>query len=86
MRPASALPCELAERVYDAFHPFGLGGMVTRSTVFEHVGSLAELPEACRSLLAHGIAPFYEPDGGEIRPLEAPGPHRRTTARPSTCA
>ena len=72
VRGASALPCELAERVYDAFHPFGLGGMVTRSTVFEHVGSLAELPEASRSLLAQGIKPFYEPDVGEIRPIEAP--------------
>ena len=72
VRGASALPCELAERVYDAFHPFGLGGMVTRSTVFEHVGSLAELPEASRSLLAQGIKPFYEPDVGEIRPIEGP--------------
>ena len=72
VRTASALPCELAERVYDTFHPFGLGGMVTRSTVFEHVGSLGELPEACRSLLAQGITPFYEPEVGEIRPLEAP--------------
>ena len=72
VRAASALPRELAERVYDAFHPFGLGGMVTRSTVFEHVGSLAELPEAGRSLLAQGIKPFYEPEVGEIRPLEAP--------------
>jgi galactokinase/mevalonate kinase-like predicted kinase len=72
VRGASALPGELAECVYDAFHPFGLGGMVTRSTVFEHVGSLAELPEASRSLLAQGIRPFYEPDGGEIRPVEGP--------------
>jgi galactokinase/mevalonate kinase-like predicted kinase len=69
---ASALPRELGKAVYEAFHPFGLGGAVTRSTVFEHVGSLAELPEASRGLLTHGVAPFYERDGGEIRPLEAP--------------
>jgi galactokinase/mevalonate kinase-like predicted kinase len=72
VRRASALPCDIAHRVYDAFHGFGLGGMVTRSTVFEHVGSLAELPEASRSLLALGIRPFYAPDGGEISPVEAP--------------
>ena len=58
--------------MYEAFHPFGLGGAVTRSTVFEHVGSLAELPEASRGLLTHRITPFYERDGGEIRPLEGP--------------
>ena len=69
---ASALPRELARAVYEAFHPFGLGGVVTRSTVFEHVGSLAELPEASRGLLTHRVAPFYERDGGEIRPFEAP--------------
>ena len=68
--PASALPRELARAVYEAFHPFGLGGAVTRSTVFEHVGSLAELPEASRGLLTHRVAPFYEKDGGEIRPFE----------------
>jgi galactokinase/mevalonate kinase-like predicted kinase len=72
VRAASALPCELARAVYEAFHPFGLGGAVTRSTVFEHVGSLAELPEASRSLLTHRMAPFYEGDGGEIRPSETP--------------
>ena len=70
--PASALPRDLARAVYEAFHPFGLGGAVTRSTVFEHVGSLAELPEASRGLLTHRVAPFYEKDGGEIRPFEAP--------------
>jgi galactokinase/mevalonate kinase-like predicted kinase len=71
VRAASTLPPEIARRVYDAFHPFGLEGAVTRSTVFEHVGSLAELPEACRGLLAHRVAPFYEPHGGELRPFEA---------------
>jgi galactokinase/mevalonate kinase-like predicted kinase len=70
--PASALPRDLARRVYDAFHGFGLGGTVTRSTFFEHVGSLAELPAACRGVLARSIAPFYEPEGGEIRPYDAP--------------
>jgi galactokinase/mevalonate kinase-like predicted kinase len=69
---ASALSPDLARRVYDAFHPFGLGGAVTRSTFFEHVGSLAELPAASRGVLARSIAPFYEPEGGEIRPYEAP--------------
>jgi hypothetical protein len=70
--PRSSLPEETARAVYEAFHPFGLGGVVTRSTVFEHVGSLAELPEACRSLLTHRTGPFYEPDDGEIRAFEAP--------------
>ena len=68
---ASALPSELARPLYEAFHRFGLGGTVTRSTTFEHVGSVAELPEASRSLLARRIAPFYEPEGGEIRAFEA---------------
>jgi galactokinase/mevalonate kinase-like predicted kinase len=72
VRPRSALGRDLAERIYDAFHPFGLGGMVTRSTLFEHIGSLAELPAASRSLLAHEVAPFYEEEGGEIRPVEGP--------------
>ncbi len=72
VRPASVLPEEAARAVFEAFHPFGLGGTVTRSTVFEHVGSLAELPEACRSLLTHRSSPFYEPEDGEIRPFEAP--------------
>jgi galactokinase/mevalonate kinase-like predicted kinase len=72
VRPASALSADLARRVYDAFHPFGLGGTVTRSTFFEHVGSLAELPDACRGVLARSVAPFYEPEGGEIRPYGAP--------------
>jgi galactokinase/mevalonate kinase-like predicted kinase len=72
VRPASVLPEEAARAVFEAFHPFGLGGVVTRSTVFEHVGSLAELPEACRSLLTHRIGPFYEPEDGEIRAFEAP--------------
>lgn len=72
VRAQSALPRELALRVYDAFHRFGLGGMVTRRTVFEHVGTLAELPEASRSLLALGAKPFYEQDGGEIRPVDGP--------------
>ncbi len=72
VRPASALPEEAARAVFEAFHPFGLGGVVTRSTVFEHVGSLAELPEACRSLLTHRSGPFYEPEDGEIRAFEAP--------------
>ncbi|HSD29530.1 MAG TPA: L-fucokinase [Vicinamibacteria bacterium] len=72
VRPASALSRDLARRVYDVFHPFGLGGTVTRSTFFEHVGSLAELPAACRGVLARSIVPFYEPEGGEIHPYEAP--------------
>jgi galactokinase/mevalonate kinase-like predicted kinase len=69
---ASALSRDVARAVFEAFHPFGLGGTVTRSTVFEHVGSLVELPAACRGLLTHRIPPFYELDGGEIRPFEAP--------------
>jgi galactokinase/mevalonate kinase-like predicted kinase len=68
---ASALPRELARPVYEAFHRFGLGGTVTRSTTFEHVGSLGELGEASRTLLARRIAPFYEPEGGEIRAFES---------------
>ena len=51
------------------FQPLGLGGTVTRSTVFEHVGSLAELPAASLALIAHRVAPFYEEHGGEIRPF-----------------
>jgi galactokinase/mevalonate kinase-like predicted kinase len=66
--PASALPEELGRRVYEAFHPFGLGGALTRSTTFVHLGSLAEFAGACRDLLAHQARPFYELDGGEIRP------------------
>ncbi len=65
---ASALPEALGRRVYAAFHPFGLGGALTRSTTFIHVGSLAEFPGACRDLIAHQARPFYEPEDGEIRP------------------
>jgi galactokinase/mevalonate kinase-like predicted kinase len=65
---ASALPEALGRRVYDAFHPFGLGGALTRSTTFIHVGSLAEFSGACRDLIAHQAQPFYEPEDGEIRP------------------
>jgi hypothetical protein len=71
VRSASALPEDLARRVYEAFHRFGLGGTVTRSTFFEHVGSLAELPAACRGVLARSVAPFYEPEGGRTRPPTA---------------
>jgi galactokinase/mevalonate kinase-like predicted kinase len=66
---ASTLTPELARVIYGAFHPFGLGGTITRSTTFIHLGSLGELPGACRDLLAHQVRPFYEPDDGEIRPL-----------------
>lgn len=66
--PASALPPELGPQVYETFHPFGLGGALTRSTTFVHLGSLAEFPGACRDLLAHQARPFYEPEDGEIRP------------------
>jgi galactokinase/mevalonate kinase-like predicted kinase len=66
--PASALPEALGRRVYETFHPFGLGGALTRSTTFIHVGSLAEFPGACRDLIAHQARPFYEADQGEIRP------------------
>jgi len=69
--PASTLPVALARRVYDAFHAFDLAGVVTRSTLFEHVGSLAELPGACHGLLSHGVTPFYERDGGELRPFDS---------------
>ncbi|MCG6925650.1 MAG: hypothetical protein LJF30_10095 [Acidobacteria bacterium] len=69
---ASALPEELGRHVYEAFHPFGLGGALTRSTTFVHLGSLAEFPAACRDLLAHQARPFYELDGGEIRPSVTP--------------
>jgi galactokinase/mevalonate kinase-like predicted kinase len=65
---ASALPEALGRRVYETFHPFGLGGALTRSTTFVHVGSLAEFPRACRDLIAHQARPFYEADQGEIRP------------------
>jgi galactokinase/mevalonate kinase-like predicted kinase len=68
VRHASALPMAVARHVYEAFHPFGLGGALTRSTTFIHLGSLAEFPGACRDLLAHQVRPFYEPDDGEIRP------------------
>ena len=37
---ASALPEALGRQVYEAFHPFGLGGALTRSTTFVHLGSL----------------------------------------------
>jgi len=65
---ASPLPEHLGRRVYETFHPFGLGGALTRSTTFVHLGSLAEFAGACRDLLAHQARPFYELDGGEIRP------------------
>jgi galactokinase/mevalonate kinase-like predicted kinase len=68
--PASGLPQELALRLYDVFHPLGLGGTLTRATTFVHVGSLAELPEACRTIVAQGLTPFYEAEGGELRPFE----------------
>jgi galactokinase/mevalonate kinase-like predicted kinase len=71
--PASGLPMEVARHVYEAFHPFGLGGTVTRSTTFIHLGSLAEFPEACRELVAHQVRPFYEADDGELRPSVAEG-------------
>ncbi|HXY38151.1 MAG TPA: L-fucokinase, partial [Vicinamibacteria bacterium] len=64
----SALPRELAWRLHQLFHPLGLGGTVTRSTVFEHVGSLGELPAASLALVAQRVLPFYEADGGELRP------------------
>jgi fucokinase / fucose-1-phosphate guanylyltransferase len=73
VRPASALPVGVARHVYEAFHPFGLGGALTRSTTFIHLGSLAEFPGACRELVARRVRPFYEPDGGEIRPSVADG-------------
>jgi len=69
VKDASALTPALARVVYEAFHPFGLGGTITRSTTFVHLGSLAEFPGACRDLLAHQARPFYEPDDGEIRPM-----------------
>ncbi len=69
---ASGLPQELAFRLYDVFHPLGLGGTLTRSTTFVHVGSLAELPEACRTIVAQGMMPFYETEGGELRPFVGP--------------
>jgi galactokinase/mevalonate kinase-like predicted kinase len=69
---ASGLPQELALRLYDVFHPLGLGGTLTRATTFVHVGSLAELPEACRTIVAQGLTPFYESEGGELRPFEGP--------------
>jgi galactokinase/mevalonate kinase-like predicted kinase len=68
VRPASALPIGVARHVYEAFHPFGLGGALTRSTTFIHLGSLAEFAGACREIVAHQVRPFYEPDDGEIRP------------------
>jgi galactokinase/mevalonate kinase-like predicted kinase len=66
--PASALPMEVARYVYEAFHPFGLGGALTRSTTFIHLGSLGEFAGACREIVAHQVRPFYEPEDGEIRP------------------
>lgn len=69
---ASRLPMDVARQVYEAFHAFGLGGAVTRSTTFIHLGSLAEFPGACRQLVAHHVRPFYELEGGEIRPLVTP--------------
>ncbi len=69
VKDASTLPPALARVVYEAFHPFGLGGTITRSTTFLHLGSLSEFPGACRELIAHQARPFYEPEEGEIRPL-----------------
>jgi galactokinase/mevalonate kinase-like predicted kinase len=83
VRPASALPEAVARRVYDAFHPLGLGGALTRSTTFIHFGSLAEFPGACRELLAQQVRPFYEPDDGEIRPSVAGGRIVHNSARVS---
>ncbi|HVO10039.1 MAG TPA: L-fucokinase [Vicinamibacteria bacterium] len=68
VRGTSALPRALALRLHQVFQPLGLGGTVTRSTVFEHVGSLGELPAAALALVAQRVAPFYESDGGELRP------------------
>ncbi len=70
IRPASKLAEPEARRAYQAFHPLGLGGALTRATTFIHMGSLAELPAACRDLMARQLTPFYEKDGGEIRPFE----------------
>lgn len=83
--PATRLARETARRLFEALHPFTLQGTLTRSTTFEHVGSLAELPGACRSLLLQRVTPFYELEGGELRPLES-GPiivHGSTDARPA---
>jgi galactokinase/mevalonate kinase-like predicted kinase len=80
---ASALTPEVAERVYETFHPFGLGGALTRSATFVHLGSLAEFPGACRDLIAHQARPFYEPGDGELRPTVMPAAivHNSTEVR-----
>jgi galactokinase/mevalonate kinase-like predicted kinase len=49
VRSASALPEEVARQVFEAFHPFGLGGALTRSTTFIHVGS----PEVTAERIVH---------------------------------
>jgi galactokinase/mevalonate kinase-like predicted kinase len=78
---ASRLPMDVARHVYEAFHAFGLGGAITRSTTFVHLGSLAEFPGACRDLVAHQVRPFYELEGGEIRPSVTPqGIHHNSSA------
>ena len=73
VRPTSALPVGVARHVYETFHPFGLGGAVTRSTTFIHFGTLGELASACRDLVAHQVRPFYESEDGEIRPSVTAG-------------
>jgi galactokinase/mevalonate kinase-like predicted kinase len=84
VRHASSLPMAVARHVYEAFHPLGLGGALTRSTTFVHLGSLAEFPGACRDLLAHEVRPFYEPDDGEIRPSVTGGRIVHNSSRVST--
>ncbi len=66
--PQSVLPPAVAEELWRAIHPCGLGGVLVRNPTFIHFGSLAEYPGACRETVARGIAPFYALQHEELRP------------------
>ena len=69
---ASRVPTDIQRALYDAFHPRGLGAVLTHATSFIHMGSLRDYPDACLELAAKGVKPFYAQESEEIAPDHTP--------------
>ena len=70
--PASALPETLGAASTRPSTPSASGALSRARRSSSTSGASPSFPRACRDLLAHQARPFYEADGGEIRPSVTP--------------
>ncbi len=63
---------EILHSFFTQFHPFHLHALLTRSTIFVHLGSLNEFSQSCEIIHNRGMKPFYYQYNEEIKVKSSP--------------